>query len=170
MNVSLIAAFAEDRLLGSEKGHLPWDLPRDKMHFRRYTAGKWLLLGRKTYEEMEGWFTDQRPLILTRSADFRPSAAHHAVVSSVPQAIDLASGNGAGELVVCGGAGTFAAALPYADTLVLTRVKTRIEVEKPVFFPEFESSHRWRCEFAQDWSADAENHFSMRFEKWHRRN
>jgi dihydrofolate reductase len=168
MIISLIAAFAENRLLGSESGQIPWDLPRDKTHFRSYTAGKWLLLGRKTYEEMDGWFTDHRPLVLTRSTDFQGFAPNHTAVASVPEAIDLARKNGAAELVVCGGAGTFATALPYANTLILTRVQSRIEAEKPVYFPEFESSGHWECEFTENWPADAENTFPMRFEKWQR--
>jgi hypothetical protein len=69
--ITLIAVLSEDGFISSGTG-VPWDLPADKAHFRAYTAGKWLLLGRKTYEEMLGWFRDHTPLVLTRQEDYTP--------------------------------------------------------------------------------------------------
>src|SRR6056297_752776 len=139
MLISLIAALDRNSLIGSEDGFIPWDLPRDKEHLRSYTAGNWMLLGRTTYEEMDSWFTTQIPIVLTSQTDYDARR----VVHSVPEAISLARSNGATELVVGGGGKVFATALPHADRLVITRIDKTFEVEKPVRFPEFESSGRW---------------------------
>lgn len=170
MQVSLIAAMDKNRLMGSAAGQLPWHLPRDVAHFRAATAGKWLLLGRRTYEEMDGWFTDQTPLILTRDADYVPQRAFHRVFTDVREALEFARSSGAGEVVVVGGGEIFAATMPMATRLILTRIDARYEVADGVYFPAFEETGEWRLVHAEDWPADAENAVPMRFEIRERRN
>ena len=65
LKVSLISAMTPDRVIGTGKG-IPWHMPRDIRHFRSSTAGKPMLLGRRTFEEMAGWFTSQTPIVMTR--------------------------------------------------------------------------------------------------------
>lgn len=158
MIVSLIAALGEDRILGTPDGGIPWDLPRDRAHFRACTAGKWLLVGRRTYGEMDGWFGERRPIVLTRSPEWRPAAPGHRVASSVPAAISLAKDEGAScELVVCGGAAVYAAALPFADRLVLTRIDWQGDDLAAPRFPDWERDARWRPIYRESWPADGEN-------------
>jgi dihydrofolate reductase len=121
--VSLIAALSIDGFVSRGRG-VPWDLPVDRDHFRACAAGKWLLLGRTTYEEMIGWFRDHHPLVLSRDPGFRPVVGRR--VASVAEARELAAAAGQEELVVCGGAQVYAAALPVADRLILTRVDQRL--------------------------------------------
>jgi dihydrofolate reductase len=139
MLLTLIAAIDENRLLADARG-LPWKLPRDVAHFREYTTDKWLLLGRTTYEEMHGWFRPgHHPLVLSSRCGWDPEIGR--VVSSVPQAIATAKTAGQNELVCIGGGQIFAAALPYADKLLLTQVHARITPEgRPVYFPPWDIS------------------------------
>ena len=155
--------------MGSAAGHLPWRLPRDVAHFRAATAGKWLLIGRRTYEEMDGWFTDQTPLILSRDPDYRPQRPFHRVFTDVRAALEFARESGAGEVVVAGGAQVFAASLPMATRLILTRIDARYEVADGVHFPDFEGTGEWRVVHAENWPADAENPAAMRLEYLERR-
>jgi dihydrofolate reductase len=136
--VTLIAAVSEDGFISKGTG-VPWDLAEDRAHFRRYTAGKWLLLGRRTFEEMQGWFSDHTPLVMTRDAAFKPAKGRR--VSSVEEAVALAEQGGQNELVVCGGGQIYAEAMPYAQRLVITRVADRLGVG--VAFPKIEP-HEWR--------------------------
>src|SRR5690606_10330579 len=138
---------------GSDSGGIPWDLPRDRAHFRERTAGRWLLVGRRTYLEMEGWFGERVPIVLTRQPGFRPHHPGHRVAASPAAALALARAGGAGELLVCGGAQVYAATLPLADRLVLTRIGLRPEVPDPVRFPDFEGSGEWRLRYAETWPA-----------------
>ena len=140
--LTLIAAMDEKRLLADERG-IPWHLPRDIAHFRDYTQGKWLLLGRKTFEEMQGWFRDGHyPLVLSARCGWDPHIGR--LVCSVPHALALAEAAGVEEIVCCGGAQTYAAALPYAHKLVLTTVHARIEPRSAaVYFPSW-TEHAWR--------------------------
>ncbi len=121
--VTLIAAVSEDGFISRGTG-VPWDIPADREHFRRSTAGRWLLLGRRTYEEMSGWFRGRTPLVLSRDPAFRPALGRR--VASAPEAIALAAQAGQAELLVCGGTAAYAAAIAHADRLVITRVHERL--------------------------------------------
>lgn len=133
MLVTLIAAVSEDGFISEGKG-VPWDIPEDRAHFRSYTAGKWLLLGRTTYEEMLGWFGDHTPLVMTRDAGYKPKIGQR--VSSVAEAIALAEKARQSELVVCGGGQIYAAAIPLANRLVITRVASTLGAGVP--FPKID--------------------------------
>lgn len=136
--VSLIAAISADGFISRGEG-VPWSLPRDKRHFRAYTAGKWLLLGRKTFEEMIGWFReDQMPLVRSRDAGYQPVVGRR--VASVTEAIDLAEAAGKAELVVVGGSSVFDAAMAHAHRLVITHVDEILG--GGVAFPKF-SAEEW---------------------------
>ncbi|MBL9142903.1 MAG: dihydrofolate reductase [Verrucomicrobiaceae bacterium] len=138
MTLSLIAAVSDDGFISTGKG-VPWDLPDDRAHFRQYTAGGFLLVGRTTYQEMIGWFTDHRPIILSRDHAFRPEPGHHRV-PTVPLALLYAQQEKAQELIVCGGAQTYAAAMPLANKLIVTRVHDRLG--EGIAFPPIDPQ-RW---------------------------
>lgn len=167
MLISMIAAMTEDDVIGSEDGSIPWNLPRDKEHFRSYTTGKWMLIGRKTYEEMDGWFTTQVPIIVTRQPDYSPPALHR-IAHSVTDAIAIARENGATELVVGGGSEIFAAAMPFSDRLIITRIDGTIPAEKPVFFPKFKSPGQWKLQYRERWPEDSANLSAMTLEIWNK--
>lgn len=148
----------ENRLLADERG-IPWHLPKDIAHFRRYTQGKWLLLGRRTFDEMRDWFTDHTPLVLSTRCGDDPEIGH--VVASVPLAMAHAKAAGQRELVCCGGAQTYAAALPYADTLVLTQIHHAFEPHsQAVYFPEW-NADEWHLLDRRELSCDAGNPWDM---------
>jgi dihydrofolate reductase len=139
LKVILIAAVSADGFISREQG-VPWDLAADRAHFRRLTAGKCLLLGRRTFDEMLGWFRDHKPLVLTR----RPLAApwEGASVASAQAAVERATAEGEAELWVCGGASVYAAALPLASEVILTRVAQ--DLGAGVAFPKLEEVD-WHC-------------------------
>ena len=136
--VTLIAAVSEDGFISKGKG-VPWDLPEDRIHFRRYTAGKWLLLGRTTHEEMLGWFRDHTPLVMTWNAGYEPPIGRR--VSSVAEAIALTDQAGQDELVVIGGGQIFALAMPLAHRLIITQVVDRLGSGVP--FPKIDPK-KWK--------------------------
>lgn len=160
--LTLIAAVSEDGFISRGQG-VPWDLPRDRLHFRAATAGKWLLIGRRTYEEMLGWFRDHTPLVLTRDPAFIPPIGK--VAPSVLQALDLAAAAGVDEIYVCGGSAAYHLALPHADHLLVTHVSTRLGTGVP--FPKIETPP-WRLVTCIEHPADAENALSMRFATYER--
>lgn len=130
----LVAAIDDNRLLATEHG-IPWKLPDDVAHFRACCAGKWLLLGHRTFDEMRGWFQpDQVPLVLTTACGYDPTPGRG--VASVLQAMALAEAACQSELVCIGGGQVFAAAMPEATRLVITHVAHAFDPGlRPVHFP-----------------------------------
>ena len=163
MKVSMIAAMTPERVIGTGRG-IPWHLPRDSRHFRAYTAGKPMLLGRRTYEEMIGWFTSQWPIILTHQAGYQGEGGQ--VVHDMEGALATAQRLGAEELVVSGGAQIYTAALPYATHLILTIVEATVEGRAR--FPDFQAQGHWRCDRRQRHAADEQNAYDMETQWWQR--
>ncbi|HRX56259.1 MAG TPA: dihydrofolate reductase [Verrucomicrobiales bacterium] len=122
--VVLIAAMDRHRVIGGPDGGIPWHLPDDVAHFRAAAKGRHLLLGRRTFEEMQGWFTDQIPLVLTRQEEYRVPGGVR--VSDVTEAIARVVSAGQNLLLVAGGATVFAATIAMADRLLLTLVDTDV--------------------------------------------
>lgn len=118
VTLTLIAAVSADGYISRGSG-VPWDLPADRAHFRQYTRDKWLLLGRRTYEEMLGWFQPgHHPLVLTHDPKLLVPNGH--AVASVSEALRLADCQR--ELVCCGGAELYQAAMSLAHRLIITEV------------------------------------------------
>jgi dihydrofolate reductase len=120
--VTLIAALSADGFLADEHGRIPWHMPRDVEHFRTYCAGKALLMGGTTAQQMQGWGEMMaragravRTHVLSRQAGF-----------GMPEALAQATQAGEPELVCVGGAQAYAAALPWADCLILSEIGLRL--------------------------------------------
>lgn len=152
--LTLIAAVSQDGFISAGTG-VPWDLPRDKAHFREVTRGQWLLIGRRTYLEMLGWFGDHHPLVLTRDETFAPPFGH--TVRSIAEALLAAQKGGARELFVCGGGAAYAAAMPLATRLILTHVDTRLGAGVP--FPVI--GGEWASIARDAHPADPDHPFAM---------
>ena len=155
----MISAMDRNRVIGTREGGIPWHLPRDIERFRKFTDRKVLLLGRRTFEEMSGWFTNQTPIILSHDPDFRPGFG--SLVGHVEAAISEAAALGAAELAVCGGASVYETALPYADELFLTLIDAT--VAGSVLFPDYEDGIEWEELSRETYPADGENEFAMTF-------
>jgi len=152
----MIAAMAAERTIGTGTG-IPWNLPRDRAHFRSYTAGKTMLLGRTTFEEMVGWFTGHRPIVLTNNQGYHhPDAA--ATAGSVAEAIKKTVEFGEPELVVSGGASVYTAALPYADEIILTEID--LSISGGAKFPEL-TLDKWAVTSRKHFPSDEENTHAM---------
>ena len=155
MEITLIAAMSKDGFIARDE-RIPWHLPRDIQHFREYCAGKTLLIGRKTFEQMNGWFQDHFPIVLTRQADYPASPGR--AVSTLVAAVDFARGRGVDELVVLGGGEIFAATAGMADRLLLTKVQTKLGDGTPFPIQKF---YGWNELSAQSFEADSTHAFDF---------
>ena len=163
MKVTLLAAVSADGFISTGKG-VPWHLPADKAHFRARAQGQWLLVGRRTYEEMTGWFHHHRPLVLSSDPTFQPAPGHQRV-ASVAEALETARQAGAQELVVIGGGQVYALAMPHATHLDLTLVQDTLGQGVP--FPKI-NANEWKQVANHPHSADAEHERPFSFTEWER--
>lgn len=129
MIISLIAAMAENRVIGS-RAEIPWDLPDDRKRFRERTWGHPVVMGRKTFETLGGPLPGRLNIILTRDRGYRAEGCR--VVHDRDEVLLEAAD--ADELFICGGGEVYREFLPLADKIYLT-VLHRV-VEGDVLFPE----------------------------------
>jgi dihydrofolate reductase len=121
--VAIVVAAADNDVIGRNNA-LPWDLPDDLRYFRRITMGKPVLMGRRTFESIGRPLPGRSNLVISRDRGY--SADGVRVVAGLAEAIELAESialiDGAGELMVIGGAQIYELAMPLATRLYLTRV------------------------------------------------
>ena len=133
MKITLLAAMAENRVIG-RGGALPWHLPEDLRRFKRRTDGHVIIMGRRTFESLNGPLPNRRAIVITHRRDCEAPGA--ALAHSLDEALDTARAWGEQEVFIVGGAAIYAAALPLADRLEITLVHAAVEGD--TFFPEFD--------------------------------
>lgn len=133
--IAMIAAVAENGVIGSDNA-IPWRLSSDFAHFKRMTLGKPLIMGRKTFESIGKPLEGRTSIVVSRKADYRIDGV--AVVSSLGEALELAQDvarrDGAGEVMIGGGATIYADAMPLADRLYISHVT--LKPEGDTYFPQ----------------------------------
>ncbi len=129
-----MAAVARGGVIGLEGG-LPWRLPEDMRRFRELTLGHVVVMGRKTWDSLPDRFRPlpgRRNIVVTRNDLWRGDGAERA--GSLEDALALLED--ADHVFVIGGGELYAAALPFADELLLTEID--LEMEGDTFFPSWE--------------------------------
>ena len=107
MLISIVAALDEKGLIGSG-GRLPWRLRGDLRRFRRLTMGKPVLMGRRTFESIGRPLDGRTNIVLSRQPGYEAPGCRTAASFDAA----LAAVRGAEEVMVIGGAGVYAQALP----------------------------------------------------------
>ncbi len=130
MRISLIAAVAENGVIGREGG-LPWRIPEDLKFFKATTLGKPVIMGRKTYQSIGKPLPGRLNIILTRDPAWH--AAGVSVAHDLETALRIAQDTGADEAMIIGGADIYEMALPRAGRIYLTRIER--EFEGDAMFP-----------------------------------
>ena len=134
VTVALVAAIARDGVIGRDGG-IPWHIPEDIARFKALTTGHAVVMGRKTWESLPERFRPlpgRRNVVVTRNSEWNAAGAERA--GSVEEALEAL--RDVERVFVIGGAEIYAAALPFADELVLTEVD--LDVDGDTFFPEWD--------------------------------
>jgi dihydrofolate reductase len=135
VTVSLIWAQARDRVIGAN-GAIPWHLPEDLANFKSLTMGATVVMGRATWDSLPERFRPlpgRRNVVLTHQVGWSAEGAQ--VAASIDDALE-----GSDEIWVIGGATVYAAALPWADRVVLTEIDATYDGDTHA--PELDDS--WR--------------------------
>ena len=158
--VALIAAMDEKRTIGREN-RLLWRLPDDMKRFRKQTMGHPVVMGRKTYESIGAPLPGRRNIVLTRNPDFYAEGVETA--ASVSEALRMAAD--AQRLCVIGGGEIYAAFLPHADAMFLTRIDHVWDGDAQ--FPEWNESE-WRLVREEPGEVNLRNPYLHRFCEYRR--
>lgn len=157
MRISIIAALGRNRAIGL-KGRLPWSsLPADKANLEAVTAGRKMIMGRKSYDTPDRVWSPKGNLVVTRQRDYAVEPGFETVPSFEDALARYADEE---EIFVLGGEEIFREALPVADTLHLTRIHADFQAD--AFFPEFDEEQFIEIS-RRDHPADAEHAYAFTF-------
>ena len=67
--INLIVAVSKNGIIGKD-GKIPFFYPADKQYFKEITTNKVLIMGRKTYEEINHPLKDRFIIVLSKTKNF----------------------------------------------------------------------------------------------------
>ncbi len=131
MNIILAA----DRNWGIGKDNdLLIHIPGDLKYFKDRTAGKTVVMGRKTLESLPGGkpLPNRRNIVLTRRSDYRIEGAE--VVNSVEELLTLIRLHDntldTDDIFIIGGADIYKQMMPYCDKFYITKIDADLPADR----------------------------------------
>jgi len=158
-NITLIAAMANNRVIGY-KNQVPWHLPQDLKRFKSLTKGRYVVMGRNTFDSL-----NQKPLpgrvnlVISQTYFENPpftSLDTHTFFMPSPKTVLEVFGKE--NLKVIGGQQIYEQFLPLAKTLELTIIPQTYPGD--TYFPAYE------LEFDLCWE---EVHPALTYQRYQRR-
>lgn len=163
MKLSIIVAVSENNVIGKNNALL-WHLSGDMQFFKRTTTGHRIIMGRKTFESLgKRLLPNRTTIVVTRNTDYEMPEGGF-VANSIEDAISKVKNET--EAFVIGGEQIYKSALPFADTLYITRVHHNFEGD--AFFPNIDLA-QWKLVAEDSHSADEKNEFDYTFQTYERR-
>ncbi|MGE5811926.1 MAG: dihydrofolate reductase, partial [Ignavibacteria bacterium] len=90
----IIAAVAQNGVIGRSTGEMPWHSKEEFQHFKNTTIGFPVIMGRKTFESLGGPLKGRLNIILTREVKFTSHTEEQIkVLSSLDEAYDFCKEN-----------------------------------------------------------------------------
>ncbi len=141
MKISMIAAVAENRVIGKDND-LVWHLPDDMKYFKDTTKESVVIMGRKNFESLPPkWkpLPNRTNLIISRNAEY--DALGCKVFTSLEASLEYAKTLQQEEIFIIGGGQIYNLGLETADRMYITEIHASFEGD--AFFPEWDKSS-WR--------------------------
>jgi len=154
MIISLVAAADENNGIG-KNNQLPWYLPADLKHFKEFTIGHPVIMGRKTFDSVGKPLSKRRNIIVTRQ-DLKIEGCE--IVHSVEEAI--AQCKGEEKIAIVGGATVFEQSMDLANVIHFTRIHHIFDTD--AFFPPIKSE-KWLEVEKEYHEPDEKNAFAYSF-------
>lgn len=156
MNIAMIAAMTQDRVIGLN-GEMPWHLPDDLKFFKAKTTGKPVIMGRKTFESIGSRPLPNRSnIVISRNANLKIPNVE--VFQSVDQALEKYAHEQ--EVIIMGGGELYQQMLPQAERLYLTLIDAKLKGD--TFFPDW-TEYDWTEKERSSHPKDARHAFEFEF-------
>ncbi len=130
--ISIIVAVDKNGLIGNGE-KLPWHFEEDLQYFKEKTMGKFVLMGKRTYDFLPGKLPGRKIIVLCRDSFLEEVT----VANSIEEALSISKG----EIMVAGGRSVYEQFLQIADRIYFTKIDK--EFEGDVYFPEIDNEE-WR--------------------------
>jgi dihydrofolate reductase len=161
--ISIIVA-ADNNLAIGAKNRIPWRLRDDLVLLKNLTLGHTVILGRKSYDSMVGYYDKSgRPMpgavyvVVTRNPGYKPARDNARVAYSIDEAVKLAENVGDDQIFAIGGGDIFKGILPYTDKIYFTKVDTAVD-DPDAYFPAL-AMNEWREHSREHHEKDDRNEY-----------
>lgn len=135
--ISIIAAIGKNNELG-RGNQLIWHIKEDLKNFKNITMGKYIIMGKNTYESLPKHLEGRKYIVLSSSLSNIENGLLFNDFNKLLEFVkDLDE-----EVMVIGGASIYKLFLPYASRLYLTLIDS--EAKADVYFPEFDKND-YKC-------------------------
>ena len=138
--ISLLVAYTKDKRVIGAQGKIPWNLPSERNRFKAICRDKYVIMGRKSYDEI-GHPLSYCTLVVVSSSKSKMLSQGSSTgtgttiyCNSLEEAINYCKMQGQEEILVAGGGSIYEQALPYADKIYATEIDAHFEGD--TFFPE----------------------------------
>jgi dihydrofolate reductase len=160
--ISHVVAMSNNNVIGVNN-KLPWQLKDDLEHFKEYTTGKIIIMGRKTFESIGRPLPNRQNFVI--SSNLREidgisvfQNLENAIVAAKKYNKDLDS---AQEIAIIGGGYLFRDSINYFNKLVLTRVDC--EIDGDVYYPKIDLKN-WELESSENFLKSEVNQYDFSVE------
>lgn len=128
--ISIIAAIGKNRELG-RGNDLIWHIKEDLKNFKNLTMGKYIVMGKNTYESLPKHLEGRKYIVLSSSLS---EIENGLLFNDFNKLLEFIK-NVDEEVMIIGGASIYKLFLPFADKLYLTEIDS--EEKADVYFPDF---------------------------------
>lgn len=128
--ISIIAAIGKNRELGRDND-LIWHIKEDLKNFKNLTMGKYIVMGKNTYESLPKHLEGRKYIVLSSSLSEIENGLLFNDFNKLLEFIKDVDE----EVMIIGGASIYKLFLPFADKLYLTEIDS--EEKADVYFPDF---------------------------------
>lgn len=128
--ISIVAAVGKNNELG-RGNDLIWHIKEDLKNFKDLTMGKYIVMGKNTYESLPRHLEGRKYVVLSSSLD---NIDNGILFKDFGKLLEFVN-NLDEEVMIIGGARVYRLFLPYATKLYLTEIDS--EEKADVYFPEF---------------------------------
>ena len=160
--ISHVVAMSNNNVIGVNN-KLPWQLKDDLEHFKKYTTGKIIIMGRKTFESIGRPLPNRQNFVI--SSNLREvdgisifQNLENAIIAAKKYNKDLDS---AQEIAIIGGGYLFRDSINYFNKLVLTRVDC--EIDGDVYYPKIDLKN-WELESSENFLKSEVNQYDFSVE------
>lgn len=135
MRIIIIAAIAQNGVIGKTNGEMPWHVKQEFQHFKQTTLGFPVIMGRKTFETLGKPLKGRTNIIVTGNRDFIAEFDETKICHSLGESIDYCKSEKYEKVFIIGGGQIYKQSMLIADEMILSFMK--FEAEGKITFPKF---------------------------------
>jgi len=162
--ISHVVAMSNNWVIGVNND-LPWSLKDDLAHFKKYTTGKIIVMGRKTYESIGRPLPNRVNFVISSTLKDIEGVS---IFTSLEDAIEAAKiynldQDIANEIAIIGGGYLFRDSMDSFNKLILTRVDCSIDGDG--YYPEIDFSN-WELISSDEFLKNEDNQYDFAVETY----